>query len=340
MHYHQLIIGQGLAGSLLAYQLIKREQNILVVDSCEEHTASHVAAGMFTPVSGKRMVKSWMVDTLYPVMQQTYQELEKLLNESFLTNQNIQLSFGSIKEQNDFFSALTDKIEPYVNQNINPNPGLNAPFGAVEIKQSGWVNTVKLLKGFRHYLLQRNAFWNHTFNEANLTFKDGCWCYGAHSFNQVVFCQGYKNKYSTLFSSFHVIENKGDVFKLKTNALDNLHIYKRGCYAVCLEDNTFKVGSTYHWNNDNPTPTQAGFDELKLKTDALINGRYEVIEHLVGIRPTTKDRKPILEQHPTQKGLFIFNGLGTKGVMLAPYFSIVMAEWLTTGKIVNDSVQT
>lgn len=340
MHYQQLIIGQGLAGSLLAHELIKKQQRVLVIDQGLTNTSSRVAAGMFTPISGKRMVKSWMVDELYPVMQQTYQELETLLNERFLVNQNIQLSFASIKEQNDFYSALTDKISGYVEQNITPNPGIQTPFGAVEIKQSGWLNTIKFLDSFRSYLQQKNSFWQHEFDETKLKHEQGIWHYDEHTFDSVVFCVGYRNKYNALFKHIPVIDNKGDVFKIKTIALDGEKIYKRGCYAVNLNDDVFKVGSTYKWDNDNITPTPEGFDELKTKTDALMNGEYTVLEHFVGIRPTTKDRRPILGQHHEYNSLYIFNGLGTKGVLLAPYFSKLMANFILHQTEVEASINS
>ena len=114
MHYQQIIVGQGLAGSLLAHQLIKLNQQVLVIDNGNVHSSSRIAAGMFTPISGKRMVKSWMVDTLYPEVIATYKELENLLDVQFLNDINIQMSFASIKEQNDFYSALNDKINKYV----------------------------------------------------------------------------------------------------------------------------------------------------------------------------------------------------------------------------------
>ena len=328
MHYNQLIIGQGLAGSLLAHQLMQQQQTVLVIDEGLNNTSSRVAAGMFTPISGKRMVKSWMVDELYPIMQQTYTELETLLGVTFLTNQNIQLSFASIKEQNDFYSALTDKISGYVLEHIKPNPGIKAPFGAVEINQSGWLNTVKFLDSFRAYLEQKNSFWLHQFNHNELKQENNLWHYTQHTFDSVVLCMGYRNKQSYLFSHIPIIDNKGDVFKLKTDVLNGEKIFKRGCYAVNLNQNEFKVGSTYKWDNDDTTPTAQGFEELNTKTQALINGKYEVLEHYVGIRPTTKDRRPILGKHNHYKNAFIFNGLGTKGVMIAPYFSKLMANYI------------
>ena len=334
-----IIVGQGLAGSLLALNLLKQGKSVLIIDDGNTQSSSQIAAGMFTPISGKRMVKSWMVDELYPVMQKTYTELETLLGTHFLINQHIQLSLASIKEQNDFFSALTDKINPYVVTDIIPHPGLQAPFGAVEIKQSGWLNTVKFLESCKNYFIKHQSYLQQNFDFDNLQQHQQTWVYQQnYQAGSVIFCQGYKNKNNPFFNHIPVIDNKGDVFKISTQVLDDTKIYKRGAYAVNLGNNEFKVGSTYKWDNDDTTPTQAGFDELKLKTDAIINGPYQVLNHWVGIRPTTRDRRPILGKHTTLPHLYIFNGLGTKGVLVAPHFSQLMADFILHQKPIPNEV--
>ncbi len=340
MHYHQIIVGQGLAGSLLAHQLIKMQQQVLVVDNENPHSSSRIAAGMYTPISGKRMVKSWMVDTLYPELISTYKDLENLLGTKFLNDINIQMSFASIKEQNDFYSALNDKINRYVQTEITPHQGLNAPFGAVEITHSGWLNTIVFLDAFKHYLQQQNAFLKDEFDYGALSYHDNKWHYKNHSANSMVFCQGYQNKNNPYFKHIPVIDNKGDVFKIKTTALNQHKIYKRGAYAVNLYDDIFKVGSTYQWDNDNTTPTPEGYAELNEKTTVLINGDYQVLEHFVGIRPTTKDRRPILGKHTQEPNMYIFNGLGTKGVLVAPYFSKIMADFILNDTAIDKEIST
>ncbi len=340
MHYHQIIVGQGLAGSLLAYQLMKLNQQVLVVDNGKVNSSSRIAAGMYTPISGKRMVKSWMVDTLYPELISTYKDLENLLGTSFLNDINIQMSFASIKEQNDFYSALNDKIKPYVITETTPHQGLNAPFGAVEITHSGWLNTLVFLDAFKKYLSNKNSFIQDEFDYDALSYRDNKWHYKNHSANSMVFCQGYQNKNNPYFKHIPVIDNKGDVFKIKTAALNNQKIYKRGAYAVNLFDDVFKVGATYKWDNDNTTPTPQGYEELKDKTDVLIHGNYEVLEHVVGIRPTTKDRRPILGKHEQEHNMYLFNGLGSKGVLIAPYFSKIMADFILNNTVIDKEIST
>jgi glycine/D-amino acid oxidase-like deaminating enzyme len=88
------------------------------------------------------------------------------------------------------------------------------------------------------------------------------------------------------------------------------------------------VGATYDFNDRIGGATEKGRRELELKTAELFPGPFEVTDHQWGFRPTTPDRRPILGRHPVHKNIFIFNGLGTKGISLAPYFSEVLVHWL------------
>jgi glycine oxidase len=336
--YQHLIVGQGLAGTLLAIELMKHGRSVLVIDEGAPYTSSRVAAGMFTPVSGKRMAKSWMIDELYPVMRDTYKALEQQLGQSFFYEKNIQLSFSSIKEQNDFFSALDDKIGEYVITDVPPAEGLKAPFGCVEITHSGWVNTIVFLDAARQFLANNNAFIKATFEHDKLQYVNGTWTYDDVTAGQVIFCEGYKNKFNPFFRHVPIIDNKGDVFIFSTKVLSNEKMYKRGPYAVPLDNELFKAGSTYKWDTDDATPTPEGYTELKSRLDELVNGEYRITQHLAGIRPTSRDRRPVLGRHPEYEGLYIFSGLGTKGVLLAPYFSKTMARFVLDGTALNREI--
>ena len=60
-----------------------------------------------------------------------------------------------------------------------------------------------------------------------------------------------------------------------------------------------------------------------------------MVQHEAGVRPSSNDRRPILGAHPQQKNIYIFNGLGAKGVMLAPYFAQQLGANITAGKAID-----
>ena len=338
MDYDYLIVGQGLAGTLLAYQLIQHHQRILVIDESVAHTSSKIAAGMFTPLSGKRMAKSWMAEELLPCLKDTYAKLEILLAQQFIHYQPIQIGFSSVKEQNDFYSSRPIGIAPYLEVDAQMHPGLNAPLGGFEVLESGWLNTASLLGAFKTYLINNNQYLDEAFDYTALTQQANGWQYKNYRSKGVIFCEGYKNSFNPFFGDIPIIPNRGDVFNIQTACLGNDKIYKRGAYAVYQNIGHYKVGSTYHWDNASEAPDEKGYQELKSKTDLLVNGAYAIMQHKVGIRPTTRDRRPVLGRHATLSGLYLFNGLGTKGVMLAPYFSNLMALFILLNKELPEEV--
>lgn len=320
-HIDLLIIGQGLAGSLLAYEAHLKGLNFVVVDEELSQTSSKVAAGMFCPISGKRMVKSWMVDALLPYMQNTYQALEQLLNQQFLYNQPVYQVFGSIKEQNDLFTRAEDAaFAQFVDFNPQLQKGLVQPFGAFQINSSGWLNTTTFLNAFKQWLVQNNRFISQVFNGNDLFFENEYWHWSGIAAKQIVFCDGYQNSKNSFFDFLPYVLCKGQVVTLKLPFITNV-IVKKGVYLVHLGNGTYKAGATYEWHNLLPEPTVDGLLFLKEKLTELVGSEFEIVSHESGIRPTTKDRKPFLGQHTKHKNMFVFGGLGTKGVMQAPFLA-------------------
>ena len=71
-------------------------------------------------------------------------------------------------------------------------------------------------------------------------------------------------------------------------------------------------------------PTEKGKEWLLTKLKKLLHHPFEVVEHRAAIRPTVQDRRPLLGVHPKHKQLYVFNGLGTRGVLMGP----LLADWL------------
>ena len=63
---HVLIVGQGIAGTVLSYKLSQRNISHKVLDNNHQSAATHAAAGLINPITGRNYVKSWMIDDLLP----------------------------------------------------------------------------------------------------------------------------------------------------------------------------------------------------------------------------------------------------------------------------------
>ena len=314
-----LIVGQGIAGTLVAYQLLKAGEEVMVVDDGNMDSSSRIAAGMFTPVSGKRMTLTPNANQLMEEAIKTYLELETFLGVQFVNLQPIYHAFASVKEQNDLMSRMDN---PLFASYVNPHPQkincIHQPYGAFEVSRSGWLHMPTLLTAFREKLKTLKSLTEGAFHYDELIVSDEGFKYQNTLYNRVVFCEGIKIKDNPFFTDIEIIPCKGDVLTIECKDGPKDKIAKKGCYMVNTHDAIYRVGSTYHWGEDNLIPDQEGFDQLNGKLKELVNVDYEIVSHKVGVRPTTKTREPILKQHATFKNMFALNGLGTKGVLHAP----------------------
>ncbi|MDL5049296.1 FAD-dependent oxidoreductase [Oscillatoria amoena NRMC-F 0135] len=152
--------------------------------------------------------------------------------------------------------------------------------------------------------------------------------------SKIIFCTGVRVLSSRYFSWIPVRPLKGETLSIEPEAQPGC-ILNRGVYVV---PHIWKVGATYNKHDLVPATTEAGRQELKKGLDELVSFPYKITGQDWGFRPTTPDRRPILGPHPEYEQLVIFNGLGTKGVSLAPYFSDVLVNWLENGRPINQLV--
>ncbi len=131
--------------------------------------------------------------------------------------------------------------------------------------------------------------------------------------------------------------NKGEIIDFEMN-FDMENVLNRNGNIVPLKKGIFKLGATFDRDFKTIYPTEEGLSELKVKLDAVLNASYSITNHYAGIRPTTIDRRPILGSHPDHTNMFIFNGMGTKGVTLSPYFSKQLVDFILSNKILPKMV--
>src|SRR5436190_10359952 len=108
MKYDFLIVGQGIAGSLLTWSLANNGKNVFVIDQYNSSSASNIAPGIIHPITGRRIVKTWLADTLIPFAQNVYEEIENHFAAKLFFKINILELIHSLKEQNDWSSRSTN----------------------------------------------------------------------------------------------------------------------------------------------------------------------------------------------------------------------------------------
>ncbi|TDB65255.1 NAD(P)/FAD-dependent oxidoreductase [Arundinibacter roseus] len=341
--YDYLIVGQGIAGTSLAWHLIEAGRQVLVVNDSSLPSASLVAAGIFNPLTGRKLVKTWMADTIFPYAKDFYEGLEKKLGEKLVYPLAIYRPYRSEDEQNNYTKYTSEsEISQYISSNstaTNEVKGLNNPLGGLEVTGSGWVDLSLLIEKSKELFLENNQYIEINFDFKDLKFNDSCVEWKGNEIGKVILCQGVDARENSLFDWLPFNPVKGQILDVRFDSYFARQIVNQGIFILPMpEGDIYKVGATYSWHDLDWEITEDGKAYLEQRLQPLIEGSYTIHGQRAGIRPSCKDRRPLVGLHPEKPQLGVFNGLGTKGVTLAPYFANEFVEHLEHGKELNPEV--
>jgi glycine/D-amino acid oxidase-like deaminating enzyme len=316
-----IIVGCGLAGISFCEQLRNHEKSFLVFDNASQHSSS-VAVGLYNPVVLKRFTEVWKANELLQHALPKYKLLEELLKVKLDYKIPVYRKFSSVEEQNQWFSA-SDKpsLENYLSIQLvkNSNPKIKAPYGFGEVLQTGRIDTAKLVGSYRQYLDNHEFLAHESFDYKDLIIKEDVIEYNGIKAKQIVCAEGYGVVNNPFFKELPLQVAKGEIIIINAPELKIDFILKASVFIAPIENDLYSVGATYNWNDKTNAITENGREELENKLKTIISCDYEVIDQVAGIRPTVKDRRALVGVHLTHKNLFVLNGLGTRGVMIAPY---------------------
>lgn len=312
------IVGQGLAGSILAYTLHKRGHDVSVIDKGSGNTSSRAAAGIILPMVFRRTLLSWKAPELIEYLEQFYPGLEKELDVEFYHPMPYLRLFATTDERKTWEEKLeTGELLDFAGGIVNGIPGnVNAPFGGAMVNHTGWINMPVLLDALRNY-----------FKEHKLLVEEE-WVPGSSPSGITIFAEGYKLKDNPYFNYLPFKPVKGEVLTVECGQLQTQTILNRKVFILPQGDNQYKTGSNYQWDWEDLEPTEKAKNEILEKLEDLVKVPYTVVNHQAGIRPASADRRPLIGLHPEHKNLGIFNGMGAKGTMLIPYFVSQFADYL------------
>lgn len=316
-----LIVGLGLAGVSFCEQLEQSGKTYKVISDTSQ-TSSVVAGGLYNPVILKRFTMAWNAKEQLDLAIPFYNSLEKKLKVKLDYKLPVFRRFASIEEQNMWFEAsdkkgLKDFLSPAIRKNKNKN--IDAPFEFGEVLQTGRIDTKLLLSSYGQYLLSKDLFLEETFDYATLHIAPEVVSYKSIQAKQIVFAEGFGLKRNPYFSYLPLTSTKGEYLTIKAPGLDETNVIKSSIFLIPWEKDLYRVGATYKWKDTTNLPTEASRTELLQKLDTFLKCDYEVIDQLAGIRPTVTDRRPLVGQHPKYEHLYVLNGFGSRGVMIAPY---------------------
>jgi glycine/D-amino acid oxidase-like deaminating enzyme len=335
-----LIVGQGLAGTLLAHFLLERGLNVIIIDNGHKSSSSKVAAGIINPVTGRKYTKSWMIDELIKVATDTYSALEEKYSIPLIKYHNIIRTIHDVRSENNWYRRLGDSE---YSEYLSDSPSIKEfegyiypPFSYGEIKKAMQVDLSTLLNKFRihhHQIIIEEAF---DFNKLKLN-EDGAQ-YGQVTARKVIFCEGYKGMENPYFNYLPFEGAKGEVLIVKIPNFKPQKTLRHKIFIAPLKDDLFWVGAGYAWDLSDVNPTEKEKERLVGLLKEILKVPFEVVDHISGVRPSVADRRPMLGQHPHLGQLYVFNGLGTKGSSLGPFWANRMAEYLLSGATLSMEV--
>ena len=329
-----LIIGQGLTGTWLSYFLHKQGISFKILNDPKTVSATSVASGVINPVTGRRIVQTWMIDTLLPFAIAAYKEFQKDENITIIKAAPIALIHPSLQMKESFDYRLThDNIYLKENDHSSLEQNFNTHFGTGEIGQCYWIDLIQFLKSGQQKI--SNHFIEDHFDITDLILTEQGVQWKNISAEKIIFCDGLNTMNNPYFKSLPFVPNKGEALIVKIKGLAPSNIYKTNITIVPWKDDLFWVGSSYEWSFTDALPTESFKKKMITALDAVLKIPYEVVDHLVGIRPANTERRPFVGLHPKYQQLAICNGMGTKGCSLAPYFAKQLIDYIEQGSIIE-----
>ena len=331
-----LIIGHGLCGAWLAYWLEQEGREVIVLDENEKITASRIASGIINPVTGRRYVSTWMIDELMPFAVRSYQRIENETGSSLIQQKNTIDFFPSVQMKEAFEKRQSEDGNLYLRSHGQDHQDwFNYSYGSGEIDPCWLVDVNAFLDQSHDRLAGAGKLVNGKFNMDQMTVAPAGIQYQDIYADSVIFCDGLSSMSNPFFNHLPFAPNKGEAIIIHAPGLPTSHIYKNGISIVPWSEGLFWIGSTYEWDFREKGPTQAYRERVERWLGDILKIPFRIEAHYAAIRPATLERRPFVGLYPKQRKIGILNGMGTKGVSLAPFFAHQLALHLVHGSPIH-----
>jgi glycine/D-amino acid oxidase-like deaminating enzyme len=317
-----LIIGQGISGTMLSWYLHKANIPFIIIDEAKENTASKVAAGIINPVTGRRIVTTWMIDEIMPFALNAYQELGKQFGIETIVQKN-SIDFFPTKQMQEAFKERVKENAPYLKlkETIDFTTSFNYHLGYGIIEPCYIVQVQQIILNWRNFLLENNFLLETKFEEKNVQIEGEKIIYKNIEASKIIFADGETCSDNSWFKNLPFALNKGEALIIECVALNENFIYKKGITIAPIGNQQFWVGANYIWDYEDEMPTEKFYFETKNQLQQMLKIPFTILEHKAAIRPANIERRPFVGFHPIHKNIGIFNGMGAKGTSLAPFFA-------------------
>jgi len=336
-----LIVGQGIAGTLLSYQLINKGYKVMVIDDNHQSSSTLVAAGLINPLVLKRLTKTWRAEEFLAFNELHYQQLEEFMSVKFyhktpilkLINSEDEFKFWTHRSQNE-------EVKTYISDEFLDLSRFSflKDFKGGLVNNTSWIDAPELLKSYRNKLIENNQLVQESFDLEQLIINEKSIQYQTILSKHIILCEGFKSNLNHLFNWIPLSLVKGELITIHSEDLSDEYIFNKKVFILPLGNHLYKIGATYAWGDLSLSTTEEKRKVLVKDLEELIDCEYTIVEQTAGIRPAVKDRRPVMGSHPEYKHVHIFNGLGSRGLMMAPKLADEFIDHLENGTPLNSEV--
>ncbi|MBT2639821.1 glycine oxidase ThiO [Bacillus sp. ISL-39] len=345
-HFDSLIIGGGIIGSSIAFQLAKRGYKVAVLEKGKiAGKASGAAAGMLgtqteltenSPLFSLACKSRAMYLGLIPELEDLSRMHIGYQNKGtykVAVNQDQERELKRLTERQADIGEQAEWLS--IEELLKREPSVSSELrGAMFIPKDGQLEAKELSLAFAKASCVLGAeFYEYTsvidfileggkvlgvktmmgdFQAASVIVASGAWS------RELIGRSGL---------SLPIIPVKGECFTvIPERPLIKGTIFSHGCYIVPKRSGRLLVGATVKANSFDERVTIEGLSSLMaIATDLVPDiGKAEWDRGWAGIRPQSADGQPFLGEHPVYKGLFIATGHYRNGILLAP----ITGEWM------------
>ena len=342
--FDYLVVGGGLAGSVFSFLALLRAKTVFMLNEPSKYgySASQISLGTYSPITGRHNAKTWKIKELMSCLYDTFAQAKDRYNSDFLFPRNVLLPIDDTEKQNTWQAALSNPYyEGYLKQVSSElyHDFLKKSLEQIEIGESGYVDIKHFITCLRSELAQQGHYLEHKWYKEDTHFFEDKVIWKDISARHLVMCQGYRAMKEGYFTDLPFTPNKGEVLHIKMCKPHHAkHMIKKNVQLIPKGIQNFTVGSTYGKDIDNLDVTKKALNFLNERISNMVSEPYEVLEQKAAIRPSTKDRYPLIGQHPSLAQCYILNGLGSKGVVFAPYLANQLLDFIEHGHKLDPQI--
>lgn len=332
-----IIVGDGYAALFFAHQLIKNQKSFRIFSDGNK-SASQVSAGMINPVVLKKFTTFWKAHEQIDYLKNSLREIQAYTGKNYLIDAPIHRIFHDENEQQLWLrKAETEELSHFLDKDFKFLDILNNPFGTGKVNQSARLDVKGFFNDLFTFFEEKSYLIKEKFIYEELNILESS--YKGIGFNHIIFCEGMDVKNNPFFSQIPVNANKGHHIKVKlSKPLAKEITVKKKHFLFPVDEDRYFYGGTYDREQLHHHIDDTAVQQLQKGLSEFYPFDFEIDETHFGFRPTVKDRRPIVGRHETHKNLYVFNGLGARGILNGCYFSVSLYNLIENGISLPEEV--